>query len=98
MVQGNEPAGSITYWYPQTKFNYMTVRIKTLEQISEQYDRITDYLTEQNRYKSACKVDEIFNATFDRILTAIGITEIDDEAIEIAFNEPMLVSEYQRLP
>ena len=71
VVQGNEPAGSITYWYPQTKFNYMTVRIKTLEQISEQYDRI---------------------------LTAIGITEIDDEAIEIAFNEPMLVSKYQRLP
>lgn len=76
----------------------MTTRIKTLEQISEQYDRITDYLTEQNRYKSACKVDRIFDGIFDRILTAIGITEIDDEAIEIAFNEPMLVSKYQRLP
>ncbi|MDE5704506.1 hypothetical protein [Muribaculum sp.] len=74
------------------------IRIKTLEQISEQYDRITGYLIAQSRYKSVCKVDEIFNATFDRILTAIGITEIDDDAIEITFNEPVLVSEYQRLP
>lgn len=73
-------------------------RIKTLAQISEQHDRISDYLTARGRYKSACKVDEIFNATFDRILTAIGITEIDDDAIELAYNEPMLVSEYQRLP
>lgn len=76
----------------------MTTRIKTLEQISEQHDRISDYLTAQNRYKSACKVDELFNGIFDRIITAIGITEIDDEAIEIAFNEPMPVSDYQRLP
>lgn len=76
----------------------MTTRIKTLEQISEQRDRISDYLTAKNRYKSACKVDELFNGIFGRILTAIGITEIDDEAIEIAFNEPMLVSDYQRLP
>lgn len=76
----------------------MTTRIKTLEQTSEQHDRITDYLTAQNRYKSACKVDSIFNGIFDRIVTAIGITEIDDEAIEVAFNEPMLTSEYQRLP
>ena len=76
----------------------MRTRIKTLEQISEQHDRISDYLTTQNRYKSACKVDCIFNGIFDRILTAISITEIDDEAIEMAFNEPMSVSEYQRLP
>lgn len=73
-------------------------RIKTLEQISEQHDRISDYLTEQNRYKSACKVDCIFDGIFDRILGLIGIEEIDDEAIEIAFNEPMPVCEYQRLP
>lgn len=76
----------------------MTTRIKTLAQISEQHDRISDYLTARNRYNAACKVDSIFNGIFDRILTAIGITEIDDEAIETAFNEPMLVSEYQRLP
>ena len=76
----------------------MTTRIKTLEQISEQYDRITDYLTEQNRYKSACKVDRIFDGIFDRILGLIGIDEIDDDAIELAYNEPVLVSEYQRLP
>lgn len=74
------------------------MRIKTLEQISEQYDRISDYLTSQRRYKSACMVDEIFNNTFARILELIGINEIDDEAIEIAFNEPILVCEYQRLP
>lgn len=76
----------------------MTTRIKTLEQISEQYDRISDYLTARGRYESAYKVDCIFNGTFDRIITAIGITEMDDEAIEMAFNEPMLVSDYQRLP
>lgn len=76
----------------------MTTRIKTLEQISEQYDRISDYLTAQNRYKSACKVDRIFNGIFDRILGLIGIDEIDDEAIDLAYNEPVLVSEYQRLP
>lgn len=76
----------------------MTTRIKTLEQISDQRDRITDYLIAQNRYKSACKIDELFNGIFDRILGLIGIEEIDDDAIEIAFNEPILVSEYQRLP
>lgn len=76
----------------------MTTRIKTLEQIIDQRDRITDYLAGQNRYKSACKVDKMFNGIFDRIMTAIGITAIDDEAIEMAFNEPMSVSEYQRLP
>lgn len=76
----------------------MRTRIKTLEQISEQYDRISDYLTAQNRYKSACKVDRIFNGIFDRIMTAIGITEIDDESLELAYNKPVLVSEYQRLP
>ena len=72
-------------------------RIKTLEQISEQHDRVTDYLITQNRYKSAYKVDEIFNAIFDRILGLIGIEDIDDDAIELAYNEPVLVSEYQRL-
>lgn len=76
----------------------MTTRIKTLAGISEQYDRISDYLTAQSRYESACKVDELFNGIFDRIITAIGITEIDDESLEMAYNEPMLVSEYQRLP
>lgn len=73
----------------------MNTRIKTLEQISDQRDRITDYLAGQDRYDCACKVDEIFNSIFARIL---DITEIDDESMEIAFNEPILVSEYQRLP
>lgn len=73
-------------------------RIKTLAQISEQHDRISDYLTARGRYGAACKADYIFNDIFDRIMTAIGITEIDDEAIELAYNEPMLVSDYQRLP
>lgn len=76
----------------------MTIRIKTLAQISEQHDRISGYLTSRNRYNAACKVDSIFNGIFDRIVIAIGITEIDDEAIELAYNEPMLVSDYQRLP
>lgn len=76
----------------------MATRIKTLEQISEQHDRISDHLISQKRYKSVCKVDGIFNGIFDRILGLIGIEEIDDEAIELAFNEPMLVSDYQRLP
>lgn len=76
----------------------MTTRIKTLEQISEQYDRISDYLTAQNRYKSACKVDRIFDGIFDRILGLIGINEIDNETLDLAYNEPVLVSDYQRLP
>ena len=76
----------------------MTTRIKTLEQISEQHDRISDYLTAQSRYKSACKVDRIFSGIYDRILGLIGIDEISDEAIDLAYNEPVLVSEYQRLP
>lgn len=76
----------------------MTTRIKTLEQLCEQHDRISDYLISQRRYKTACKVDEIFNAIFARILDIIGITEIDDESIEIAFKEPVVVSEYQLLP
>ncbi len=76
----------------------MTTRIKTLERISEQHDRISDYLTAQSRYKSACKVDRIFDGIFDRILGLIGIDEIDEDAIELAYNEPVLVSEYQRLP
>lgn len=73
-------------------------RIKTLAQISEQHDRISDYMTARDRYSAACKADCIFNGIFDRILELIGINEIDDEAIEIAFNEPMPVCEYQRLP
>lgn len=76
----------------------MYTRIKTLEQISEQHDRISDYLTSQGRYKAACMADEIFDAIFDRVLGLMGIDEMDDEAIEMAYNEPILVSEYQRLP
>lgn len=76
----------------------MTTRIKTLEQISKQHDRISDYLTAQGRYKSVCRVDRIFDSIFDRILRLIGIEDIDDDAIEIAYNEPVLVSDYQRLP
>lgn len=74
------------------------MRIKTLEQISEQYDRISEYLTNQHRYKTACKVDEIFSAIFTRILDLIGISEMDDEAISIAYGEPIFVSEYQHFP
>lgn len=76
----------------------MCTRIKTLEEISEQHDRISDYLTSQGRYKAACMVDEIFDAIFDRVLGLMGIDEMDAEAIEMAYNEPILVSEYQRLP
>lgn len=76
----------------------MCTRIKTLEDISEQHDRISDYLTSRGRYKAACMVDEIFNTIFDHILGLMGIDEMDDEAIEMAYNEPILVSEYQRLP
>lgn len=74
------------------------MRIKTLEQLSDQRENIVSYLTKQRRYKAADMVDEIFNNVFDRILEIIGITAIDDEAIEIAMNEPVFVSEYQRLP
>lgn len=76
----------------------MNTRIKTLEQVCEQYDRICDYLTTRRRHESARKVDGIFDAIFARLLRLIGIEEFDDEAIEIACNEPVLVSEYQRLP
>lgn len=72
----------------------MSARIRTLGEITEQYDRISDYLTPKNRYRAACKVDEIYNRIFDRILGLIGIVEMDDEAIELAFNEPVLTSEY----
>lgn len=72
----------------------MSARIKTLGEITEQYDRVSDYLTAQNRYRAACKIDEIYNGIFDRILGLIGIVDIDDEAIELAFNEPVLTSEY----
>lgn len=74
------------------------MRIKTLEQLSDQRENIVSYLTKQRRYKAAGIVDDIFNNVFDRILGIIGITTIDDETIEIAMNEPVFVSEYQRLP
>lgn len=73
-------------------------RIKTLAEIDEQRNRVTEYLTAQARYSTACKVEEIFNGIFDRILAVIGIAEIDDESIDMAMEEPVLVSEYQRLP
>lgn len=72
-------------------------RIKTLAELSEQYDRISDYLTQRGRYGAACKVDAIYKRMFNRIFELIGITEFDDDAIELAYNEPLLVSEYQRL-
>ena len=73
-------------------------RIKTLSEIDGQRDRVAEYLTAQGRYSTACKVDEVFNRTFDRILAVIGITEIDDESNDMAMEEPVFVSEYQRLP
>lgn len=73
------------------------MRIKTLEELSDQRDRITDYLTEHNRYSTANKVDELFNHIFDNICDIIGISTIDEEAIELVFNEPVFVNEYQRL-
>lgn len=73
-------------------------RIKTLDEIDGQRDRVTEYLTAQGRYSTACKVDDIFNGIFDRILVVIGITVVDDESIEMAMEEPVFVSEYQRLP
>lgn len=72
----------------------MSARVKTLAQIFEQYDKVSEYLTAQNRYAAACKVDEIYNGMFERILRLIGIVGIDDEAAELAFNEPVLTSEY----
>ncbi len=74
------------------------MRIKTLAGISEQYDRISDYLKQRGRYGAASKVDAIYERMFNRIFELIGITEFDDEAVEMAFNEPVCVSEYQRLP
>lgn len=76
----------------------MTTRIKTLAGISEQYDRISDYLTQRGRYGAACKVDVIYERMLNRIFELIGITEFDDDAIEFAYNEPILISDYQRLP
>ena len=73
------------------------MRIKTLAGISEQYDRISNYLTRLGRYGAARKVDAIYERMFNRIFELIGITEFDDDAIELAYNEPLLVSEYQRL-
>jgi hypothetical protein len=51
----------------------MSARVKTLAQIFEQYDKVSGYLTERNRHAAACKVDEIYNDIFDRILAVIGI-------------------------
>lgn len=73
------------------------MRIKTLAGISEQYDRISDYLAQRGRYGAARKVDAIYERMFNRIFELISITEFDDDAIELAYNEPLLVSEYQRL-
>ena len=50
-------------------------RIKTLAELSEQYDRISDYLTQRGRYGAACKVDAIYKRMFNRIFELIGITE-----------------------
>lgn len=74
------------------------MRIKTLAGISEQYDRISDYLAQRGRYGAARKVDAIYERMFNRIFELISITEFDDDAIELVYNEPVLVSEYQRLP
>lgn len=100
MVQGNESVGGLTVClYKQLNLKDETMtKIKTLAEIGEQYDRITDYLTDQGRFASACKVDEIFNGILDRILIVSGVTEIDDESIEMASEEPVFASEYQRLP
>ena len=38
-----------------------------------EYDKVSGYLTERNRHAAACKVDEIYNDIFDRILAVIGI-------------------------
>ncbi len=74
------------------------MRIKTLAGISEQYDRISDYLTSQNRFSTACKVDRIYDGIFARVCDLIGVKTIDDESTELLMNEPLVVGTYQRLP
>lgn len=69
-------------------------RIKTLAELSEQYDRILDRLTERNRYSSACRVDRIYDGIFARVCDLIGIDTIDDESAELLMNEPLIVGTY----
>lgn len=76
----------------------MTTRIKTLEQISEQHDRISGYLTSQNRFSAACKVDHIYDGIFARVCDMIGVKTIDDESAELLMKSPLVVGTYQRLP
>lgn len=74
------------------------MRIKTLAEISEQYDHISDYLTSQGRFSTACKVDSIYDRIFARVCNLIGITLHDDKSAELLMNEPLAVESYQRLP
>lgn len=70
------------------------MRIKTLAEISAQYDRISDCLTARKRYASACNLDRLYNCIFSRVADLLGIVEIDDESIELMMNEPLIVGEY----
>lgn len=70
------------------------IRIKTLAEISEQYDRILDRLAEQNRFSTACKVNRIYDGIFARVCDLIGIDCIDDESSDLLMNEPLVVGTY----
>lgn len=69
-------------------------RIKTLAEISEQYDRISDYLTSHNRFSTACKVDRIYDGIFCRVCDLIGVDAIDDESADLLMSEPLIVGAY----
>lgn len=66
-------------------------RIKTLAQISEQYDLITERLEAQGRHKASRKVAEIYDCIFERILSTLGVEDIDDQALEWICEEPLIV-------
>ncbi len=66
-------------------------RIKTLAQIGEQYDRITDYLDQQGRTEASSKVQQLYDCIMGRILDSLGVEEFDDDTIEDICMEPLIV-------
>ena len=72
----------------------MRIRIKTLAEIGEQYDRICEYLDEQGRTESSRKVTELYECAIGRILQMLGVTKLDDDSLEFVLVEPLMVGSY----
>lgn len=66
-------------------------RIKTLAQIGEQCDRILDYLDGQGRVDTSVKVHQLYDSMLGRVLDTLGVDMLDDDALEMACEEPLIV-------